>query len=105
MNGKTIFDLVSIDFIGHWCSDFPSDVKLYLHVLDNLQVRLLGLDSEYSGLLIVNHIEESEVGINYLDVKIGDTDFLIRQIDNDGFYLSIPNYVVVHFSKCNKSNN
>lgn len=100
MNNKAIFELTGEDFISSSWYAVVKGFTVYFNVTDRLNAVLTCDIFNYEGMFEIEHVEHSEKGDNYLAIKIGATEFQIKQIDAEGFFLTIPKIEnEVHFSK------
>lgn len=90
MNNKPIQDLIIDDFIGTWNNSKQNGANVYLQVSNNDNATLaINRTIICYGTITIEYFGTSETCTNCLKLTIGNMMFDIRQIDNEGFYLTI----------------
>lgn len=86
MNNKPIHLIESQDFNGFWSS---SDKKktLYYDKTATLTIN----NKVYQGNLNIEYVSEDKNCTNCLKISIAGTEFKIKQINSEGFFLTIEN--------------
>jgi hypothetical protein len=84
MEGKAIQNIVSEDFIGYWESSDKS-IKLFVDKKGYLTID----EQTYEGALSVEYLKDYKECTHCLRLTIGEYPFYIKQIGQNGFFLSI----------------
>lgn len=81
---KAIHEIKSNDFLGYWESD-----NKYAKLFMNQKAYLTIGEKTYEGNLTVDYFKDCEECTNCLKLTLAQNHFYIKQIGQDGFFLTI----------------
>lgn len=84
MENKAIQNITREDFDGIWIS-FDQSIKLYVNNTGYLTIGNKVLE----GPLSVKYISDCDDCVNCLKLSIGEHEYFIKQIGQNGFYLTV----------------
>lgn len=88
MNNKPIPQIQASDFIGYWKNMEGKEGETSLYVSGNLDSTLKINSAKYTGKLVISYGDYSTICNNCLQLNIRGKIFHIKQVDNNGFYLT-----------------
>jgi|GEM_PF-3479526 len=83
MENKAIQNITREDFIGYW-ENSDKRIKLYVNGKSYLTIG----DKVYAGTLLIEYLADCEECVNCLRLTVGKHSFFIKQINQNGFYLT-----------------